>query len=151
MRAYGFQHVRVSVIRILVVDDFKAWRRFICVKLQKYKELQIVGEAADGMEALQKVKDLRPDVILLDIGLPRLNGFEVARQVGKHFTKIKILFVSEDRSREIVEEALRIGSGGYVVKSDAETDLLPALKAVLQRKQFVSASLPVRNSFDRAG
>jgi DNA-binding NarL/FixJ family response regulator len=81
----------------------------------------------------------------------RFNGFEVARQVGKHFTKIKILFVSEDRSREIVEEALRIGSGGYVVKSDAETDLLPALKAVLQRKQFISANLLARNSFDRAG
>jgi two-component system, NarL family, nitrate/nitrite response regulator NarL len=131
----------VSVLRILVVDDFSAWRKFIRAKLQQYRGLQIVGEACDGIEALRKVQNLRPDMILLDIALPRLNGFELARQIRKQFTKIKILFVSENRSREIVEEALRIGSGGYVVKSDAETDLLPAMKAVVQRKQFVSASL----------
>ena len=124
-----------------MVDDFSAWRKFIRAKLQQCRGLQIVGEACDGIEALRKVQNLRPDMILLDIALPGLNGFELARQVRKQFTKIKILFVSENRSREIVEEALRIGSGGYVVKSDAETDLLPAMKAVVQRKQFVSASL----------
>jgi len=137
----------VSVLRIL--GD--AWRRFIRVKLQRYRELQIVGEACDGIEAPGKVQDLRPDMILLDIGLPSLNGFEVARQVRRLFTKIKILFVSETRSREIVEEALRVGSGGYVVKSDAETDLLLAIKAIVQRKQFVSTSLIRHNSIDRAG
>ncbi len=131
----------MSVIHILVVDDFAAWRRFIRVKLQQYQELQVVGEASDGIEALQKVKDLRPDMILLDIGLPGLNGFEVAWHVLKHFTNTKIIFVSENRSCEIVEEALRIGAGGYIIKSDAETDLPLALKAIAQRKQFVSASL----------
>jgi len=141
----------VSVLRILVVDDCNAWRRFIRVKLERYRELQIVGEACDGIEALRKVQDLRPDMILLDIGLPSLNGFEVARQVRRRFTRIKILFVSENRSSEIVEEALRVGSGGYVVKSDAETDLLLAMKAIVQRKQFVSTSLMRHNSIDRAG
>ena len=138
-------------MRILVVDDCNAWRRFIRVKLERYRELQIVGEACDGIEALRKVQDLRPDMILLDIGLPSLNGFEVARQVRRRFTRIKILFVSENRSSEIVEEALRVGSGGYVVKSDAETDLLLAMKAIVQRKQFVSTSLMRHNSIDRAG
>jgi len=121
------------------------------VKLERYRELQIVGEACDGIEALRKVQDLSPDMILLDIGLPSLNGFEVARQVRRRFTRIKILFVSENRSSEIVEEALRVGSGGYVVKSDAETDLLLAMKAIVQRKQFVSTSLMRHNSIDRAG
>ena len=141
----------MSVLRILVVDDLNAWRRFIRVKLERYRELQIVGEACDGKEALRKVQELSPDMILLDIGLPRLNGFEVARQVREHFPKTKILFVSENRSREIVEEALRVGSGGYVVKSDAETDLLPAMKAIVQRKQFVSTSLMRHSKIDRAG
>jgi DNA-binding NarL/FixJ family response regulator len=134
----------VSVIRILVVDDFPAWRRFIRAKLQPHQEFQIVGEASDGVEALQKIKDLRPELILLDIGLPKLNGFEVAKQVRQHCTETKILFVSENRSREIVEEALRLGSGAYVVKTDADNDLMLAVKAVLKREHFVSMSLTRR-------
>lgn len=141
----------MSDIRILVVDDFPAWRRLICCKLQTYRGLHVVGDASDGIEALRKVKDLHPDLILLDIGLPKLNGFEVARQVRMHFAKTKIIFVSENRSREIVEEALRLGSGGYVVKSDAEADLLPAMKAVVRGKQYVSPSLLAPNNFGRTG
>jgi DNA-binding NarL/FixJ family response regulator len=124
-----------------VVDDYEPWRRFVSTTLQKQPELQIVGEVTDGFEAVQKAQQLQPDLILLDIGLPTLNGIEAARRIREVSPKSKILFVSENRSWDIVEEALRTGAGGYVVKSDATGELLPAVEAVLKGKQFVSASL----------
>lgn len=150
LRRDGFDNTMVSVVRILVVDDFAAWRGFIRSKLQSAQGLHVVGEASDGVEALQQTRDLRPDLVLLDIGISRVNGFEVARQIRLDLTKTKILFISENRSGEIVEEALRLGSGAYVVKADADDDLLPAVQAVLQGKQFVSASV-TRDSSGRAG
>ena len=130
-----------SSVRVLVVDDYEPWRRFVSTTLQKQPELQIVGEVTDGFEAVQKAQQLQPDLILLDIGLPTLNGIEAARRIREVSPKSKILFVSENRSWDIVEEALRTGAGGYVVKSDATGELLPAVEAVLKGKQFVSASL----------
>ena len=100
-----------------------------------------MGETSDGLEAVHKAEELQPDLILLDIGLPTLNGIEVARRIQVVSPTSKILFVSENRSPEIAEEALRTGAGGYVVKSDAVGELLPAVKAVLEGKQFMSASL----------
>ena len=130
-----------SITRILVVDDYEPWRRFISTTLQKQLTLQIIGEAVDGLEAVQKAQQLQPDLILLDIGLPTLNGIEAARRIRELSPKSKILFLSENRSSDIVDEALRMGAGGYVVKSDAEGELLPAVNAVLGGERFVSASL----------
>jgi DNA-binding NarL/FixJ family response regulator len=130
-----------SSIRVLVVDDYEHWRRFACSTLQKRAELQVIGEVSDGLEAVQKAQELQPDLILLDIGLPALNGIEAARRIRGCAPDSKILFVSENRSRDIAEAALSTGAGGYVIKSDAAAELLPAVKAVLQGKQFVSASL----------
>jgi DNA-binding NarL/FixJ family response regulator len=96
---------------------------------------------SDGLEAVQQAQQLQPDLILLDIGLPTLNGIEAARRIREVSPASKILFVSENRSVDIAEEALNIGAGGYVVKSDATSDLLPAVKAVLEGKRFISASL----------
>jgi DNA-binding NarL/FixJ family response regulator len=127
--------------RILVVDDYEPWRRFFSTTLQKRPELQVIGEAVDGLEAVQKARQLQPDLILLDIGLPRLNGIEAARRIRELSPDSKILFVSENRSWVIAEEALRTGAAGYVVKSDAASELLPAVEAVLKGKRFVSASL----------
>jgi hypothetical protein len=93
------------------------------------------------LEAVQKATELQPDLILLDIGLPSLSGIEVARQIRGRAPGSKILFVTEDRSREAAEEALRGGACGYVVKSDAGTELLSAVKAVLEGKRFTSSSL----------
>jgi DNA-binding NarL/FixJ family response regulator len=128
-------------VRVLVVDDFEPFRRFVRSTLEQSPNLQIVGEVTDGLEAVQKAEELRPDLVLMDIGLPTLNGIEVARRIRELSPKCKILFVSENRSRDVAEEALRTGGGGYVVKSDAAADLLPAAKAVLAGKRFVSASL----------
>jgi CheY-like chemotaxis protein len=124
-----------------VVDDYQPWRRFVSTTLQKRSGLQVIGEASDGLEAVQKAQELQPDLIVLDLGLPTLNGVEAARRIRKLSPKSKILFVSGNRSPDIAEEALRTGAGGYVVKSDGGSELLPAVKAVLQGKQFVSASL----------
>ena len=126
--------------RVLVVEDYEPYRQFIRSTLRKRPELQIIGEVTDGLEAVQKAQQLKPDLILLDIGLPTLNGIEAARRIRDLSPKSKILFVSANRSWDIVEEALRAGAGGYVVKSDAAGELLPAVNAVLGGKRFVSAS-----------
>jgi DNA-binding NarL/FixJ family response regulator len=111
--------------------------------LQDHPRFQVIGEAADGLEAVQKSEELQPGLILLDIGLPKLNGIEVARRICAIVPSSKILFVSENQCPTIAEEALRAGacSRGYVVKSDACRDLLPALEAVADGKEFVSARL----------
>ena len=135
-----------STIRVLVVDDHDDWRRFVSATLQEQSGFQVIGEVWDGLEAVRKAQELQPDLIVLDIGLPTLNGIQAARRIHQHAPKTKILFVSENRSYDIVEEALRTGAGGYVVKSDAGRELLPAVKAVLQGKQFVGASLTSHGS-----
>jgi len=130
-----------SPIRILVVEDYEPWRRYYATALQKEPELQVIGEVSDGLEAVRKAEELRPDLILLDIGLPTLNGIEAARRIRKVSPASRIIFVSENRSTDIAEEALSTGASGYVVKSDARSDLLPAVKAVLEGKRFISASM----------
>ena len=124
-----------------MVDDYEAWRRFVCSTCQQFPQLRLVGEASEGLDALQKAQELQPDLVVLDVGLPRLNGIQAARRIREVSPKSKILFVSENRFLEVVEEALSTGAGGYVVKSDAGSDLLLAIDAVLQGKSFVSASL----------
>jgi len=123
------------------VDDYEPWRRYLCSTLEEQLKLHVVGEAADGRAGLRKAQELQPDLIVLDIGLPELNGIETARRVRQLSPQSKILFVSENRSRDVVEEALRTGAGGYVVKSDAESELVPAVQAVLGGERFVSASM----------
>jgi DNA-binding NarL/FixJ family response regulator len=133
--------VDTPLIRILVVDDYEPWSRYISTTLQKQPELEVSGQVSDGLQAVQQAHELQPDLILLDIGLPTINGIEAARRIRKVSPSSKILFVSENRALEIAEEALNTGAGGYVLKSDAATELLPAIKAVLEGKRFVSASL----------
>jgi len=131
-----------------VVDDYERWRRFVCSTLQTNPAYQVIREVSDGFEAVQRSHELRPDLIVLDIGLPILNGIEAARRIRIHAPEAKILFLSENRALDVVEEALRRGGNGYVLKSDAAGELLPAIEAVLQGKCFVSASL-VAMSGDR--
>jgi DNA-binding NarL/FixJ family response regulator len=123
------------------VDDYEPWRRFIRLTLLAYEKLQVIGEVCDGLEAVPKAQELQPDLILLDIGLPKLNGIEAARRIREVSPKSKILFVSENRDWDTAEEALRAGGCGYVVKSDAARELLSAVEAVLQGKQSLSPSL----------
>ena len=124
-----------------MVDDHEIWRSFLATVLQKRPQLQVIGEVSDGTEAVQKAKELQPDLIFLDIGLPTLNGIEAACRIRKISPDSKILFVSENRSLDIAEKALSTGACGYVVKSDANKELLPAVEAILQGRRFISASL----------
>ena len=124
-----------------MVEDFEPFRRFICSTLRKRPEFQIVEEVTDGLEAVQKAKEFQPDLIILDIGLPSLNGIDAARRIRKLSPKSKILFMSQESSDDVVQEALALGALGYVVKAHAGSELLAAVEAVLQGRQFVSSGL----------
>lgn len=128
-------------VRVLVVDDFEPWRDYVCSMLEKGPELQVICEVSDGLEAVQKADELKPDLILLDIGLPTLNGIEAARRIRKLAPESRILFLSQESSADIVQEALCLGALGYVVKANAGSELLPAIQAVLRGRQFISSGV----------
>jgi DNA-binding NarL/FixJ family response regulator len=125
--------------RVLVVDDFEPWRRHVRSTLGESSRWRIVGEAVDGADAIEKAADLRPDLILLDVGLPMVNGIEAARRILAHDPNIKILFVSEHQSWEIAEAALCTGARGYICKSDSGRELSPAMDAIVEGRRFVAA------------
>jgi len=126
---------------VLVVDDYEPFLTVVRSILQLRNDLQIVGEAAEGLEAVQKAKVLRPDLVLLDVALPTLNGIQVARRLRDLVPHAKILFVSVESSSDVVREALNVGGSGYVYKLHVGSELLPAIEAVLEHKQFVSSGL----------
>jgi DNA-binding NarL/FixJ family response regulator len=128
-------------VHVLIVDDSPFFRRFVHSILGQKQDFHVVGEASDALDATQKAEELKPDLILLDIGLPKLNGIEGARRMRELAPSSKILFLSVMRSSEVAAEALRIGASGYVVKSDAAGELLSAVEAVLRGELFVSSSL----------
>ena len=113
--------------RVLVVEDYQQFRRFVCSTLGKNPELQIIGEVSDGLEAVHKAEDLQPDLIVLDIGLPSLNGIEAARRIRTLSPESKILFVSQEGSTDVVQGAFAAGARGYVLKTDAASELLRLL------------------------
>jgi DNA-binding NarL/FixJ family response regulator len=135
----------VASIRILVVDDFEPFRVFVLSMFSKTPELRIICEASDGLEAVQKAEELKPDLILLDIGLPKLNGIQAARQIRKVAPSSKILFLSQESSADVVQEALDLGAMGYVVKAHAGSELLAAVEAVCQGRRFMSVGLSGSN------
>lgn len=130
----------MSSVRVLLVDDFEPWRQFCSSRLQKHPELLIVCEAIDGWDAVQKAEELQPDLILLDIGLPKLDGIAAARRIRLLVPHAKIIFVSQESSPEVVQEAFNLGARGFVVKSSAENDLMDAVnhnyygQAIRQRR-----------------
>jgi DNA-binding NarL/FixJ family response regulator len=120
----------------MVVEDFPSFRKLICSKLQQRSDVQVICEVSDGLEAVQKAKALQPDLVLLDIGLPTLNGIEVARRLRDLAPNSKIIFLSQETSPEFIEHAVRLGAWGYVFKANAESDLLAAIDAVSSGKRF---------------
>ena len=139
-------------VRVLVADDYKPWCRLVSSALQNQPQLQLAGEASDGIEALQKAQELVADIILLDVNLPKLNGFKVAQRIREHLPQSKIILCSADRSFDLAAEALRIGAHGYIAKSDVGKELVRALEAVLEGMQYVSSSVvgPVSRTLTRA-
>ena len=144
----GKVRARVPLVHVLVVEDYVSFRQFIRSTLEQRPELRVIGEASDGLEAVQKAEELKPDLILLDIGLPSLNGIEAARQIRKLSPKSKILFVSQESSADVAQEAFRAGAMGYVVKTHAGSELLAAVEAVRQGRRFISCGLSGRHFGD---
>src|SRR5271155_561676 len=132
----------MAAVRIFIVDDYEPWRRAVCSILEQCKDLEVICEGSDGLEAVEKSAALKPDVVLLDISLPNLNGFEAARQIRKVSPGSRILFLTSHDSPDLVQEALRIGALGFVIKSDAASDLLPAVSAVMRDQRFVRRLCP---------
>ena len=129
----------MTPFRILVVDDFVPWRNYLVEKVGQNPASQIVGVASDGAEAVLKAAELHPDLILIDVSLPDLSGIKAAARIRGISPESKILFVSQDLDFDVALAALDAGGFGYVVKSDAEDELLTALEAVMSGKRFVSA------------
>ena len=130
-----------SLVRVLVVDDVELWQTFVHMHLDKEPNLHVIGVATDGLDAVRKAEELRPDLILLDISLPGLNGFEVARQIRKVAATSTILFLSGESDPDVVRHAFSAGGLGYVLKSDAARDLIAGIESVLFGRRFVSSSL----------
>ena len=121
---------RSPLVRILLVEDFEPFRRFIRSQLQPRLDLEVIAEVSDGLEAVQVAGQLQPDLILLDIGLPKLNGIEAARRIRKLCPESKIVFLSQESSADVIEEALNSGGTGYVIKANAGSELLDAIDAI---------------------
>ena len=128
-------------VRVLVVDDYEPFRRFVCTILAARPQLHVIGEAADGFEAVQKAEELQPDLILLDIGLPTLNGIKAAYRISELVPAAKILFVSQANDMDVIAAALSDGAHGYLRKQNINSELLSAVEAVLHGDHFVSEEL----------
>jgi DNA-binding NarL/FixJ family response regulator len=126
-----------STVRILIVEDYGPFRQFIRSTLPKEVGPQAIFEASDGVQAIELARALRPNLILLDIGLPQLNGIDAARRIRQLTPQSRILFVSQESSVDFVQEAINVGASGYVVKTDAARELAMAVKAVLHGERFV--------------
>jgi DNA-binding NarL/FixJ family response regulator len=138
--------------RVLIVDDSEPWRRWLCSAIEANDRWLLVAEAADGASAVEQARALRPDLILLDVSLPSLNGIEAAQRILAENPASRILFLSAHCSGDIVDAALAIGARGYLVKADAGGELLTAMEAVVDGRSFTSRSVtsatlePSRNS-----
>jgi DNA-binding NarL/FixJ family response regulator len=130
-----------AAIRILLVDDFEPWRQLVRSMLKPCQQLFMVEEALDGQAAVQRAKERRPDLILLDIGLPTMNGVEAAKRLSQVAPGAKVLFLSQNDDADVVRAAMSNGAQGYVWKTDAGQELLPAIEAVLRGEKFVSSRL----------
>ena len=127
--------------RILLVEDSKAYRSHIIALLSKNPILKVVSEAGDGAEAVAQAQNLKPDIILMDIGLPTVNGLDAARQISGLAPLARIVFLTQRTDVDVVREAFTVGAWGYVHKQNAASELLVAVASVSRGERFVSDGL----------
>lgn len=123
-------------MRILIADDHNVLRRGIRAIFSERKDIEICGEAADGREAVEKARALRPNAIIMDATMPNLDGFAATRQIKQFLPEVAVIFLSMHDGRRAVEQAKLAGAQAYVTKAEAASDLLKALDAIFQNKQF---------------
>lgn len=133
--------VLTMVMRVMLVEDHEPFRRFISATLQAQEHLHVIDEQKNGLDAVVQAGILKPDLMVLDIGLPGLNGIEAARRIRDCAPGTKIIFLSQESSADIVQEALNAGALGYVIKTEAENELLDAIESVLEGKIFLSSGV----------
>lgn len=131
----------MSVTRIFVVDDFVAWQHLVLRFLESETDLQIISTAIDGTEAVQKAEELQPDLILMDLSLPGMDGIEATRQIRIVSPGSKVLFLTHHSDPDLIQAAFDAGASGYVLKSDYNADLIPGIRAVLLGQKFISRTL----------
>jgi len=131
----------MSGISVLIVDASDPWRRSVSDLLEQAGDVYTTSFASDGPEAVRKAVELRPDVIVMDVDLPTLNGTQAARYIRRMFPESKIVFLSSLSAPEVVRSALRAGGVGYVLKADAQEALLRGMEAVMLGGHFLSTSL----------
>ena len=141
----------LTPIHILIADDFEGWRRQVRLLLQARPEWQIVCDVSDGAEAVRKAEELKPELILLDISLPNLNGIDAARRILQLSPSSKILFLSTDNSQDLVQVAMSTGAQGYVHKARARKDLLSAVEAIFRDERFISGMFEGNEFTDASG
>ena len=129
------------LVTVLLVDDFEPFRAVVSLLLREKPQFQIVAEASDGLEAVEKSRQLQPNLILLDISLPKLNGINAAEQIREVAPQSKIIFVTQDNFADTAQKAIAVGAMGYVVKVKVGSELLKAIDLVLQGKQFIGTGL----------
>lgn len=131
----------VKKVRLLLVDDHLILRQGIRKLLEDHEGLEVVGEASDGREALTLVEELKPDLAILDIAMPRLNGLETSRQIRSHFPDVKVLILSMYDNEEYVKQALIAGVAGYILKDSAVEELVWGIRAIIDGHHFLSPSI----------
>jgi DNA-binding NarL/FixJ family response regulator len=133
----------MSLVRVLVVDDVEGWRQMVCQVFEGSPDLLVVCLVSDGLEAVRLARELQPDLIILDVALPSLNGIAAARLIHDLCPTTKILFLSLNSDLDVVRAALGAGGHGYVLKTDAQSELLAGARTVVAGKQFVSSGVPI--------
>jgi DNA-binding NarL/FixJ family response regulator len=128
----------LMAVRILLVDDHPVVRQGLRSLLEGRSGWEVVDEASDGVEALEKVSSLKPDVVVLDVTMPRMNGIEACRLIKQQIPGPEVLFVTQHDSPQMMREALAVGARGYVVKSNLARDLLQAVEAVSEHREFTA-------------
>jgi DNA-binding NarL/FixJ family response regulator len=121
----------VCLVRILIVDDTPYWRKFLLFLLRADPQFEIVGESSDGLKAIEMAEQLRPAVVLMDVGLPGLDGLESAKRIRLLLPETKIVFVSQETDPDIIAKALRLGASEYVLKTGAGSTLIPAIRSAI--------------------